>query len=385
MTALRRLRDRARALPPRSADLLLAAVVAVDGVLELTLTPGARLGAHGAVVVALMAAAVLVRRRVPFAALVLVFAGLIVGGRVEEVSEETIGPFIVLLAVLVSVGGRLEGRRFPAALALAVALALVAALSDTYPNRAEDFAFGLVLIAVAPLSLGRFLRRRSQLTQVLRETAASLERDRAQRARTAVAEERTRIAAELHDAVAHALSGMVIQASAAERLAVADPERAREALGAVEDSGREALDEMRRMLGVLRREDAEIALDPQPGLGQLAALARRSREAGLPVEVEVEGNVAALAPGVDLTAYRVVQEALYGAVQGDARTARVEVRYGHDRLDIRVDDDGGERGRGAALLGVRERLTIYGGELVVDGRTGAGHAVRARIPIGAAA
>ena len=383
MTALRRLRDRARALDPARQDLLLASVVAVEGLAELAFLIENGGSPAGLAAVAMITAAVYLHRRRPLAAIALGFSAIVVGETMTSISA-SIGPFLSLLGVAVSAAGRLEGRRFAAGLAIAMVLT-VASLALDPAEGGQEYVFGVLLLNVAPMFLGRFLRRRSQLNHALRETAESLERDRAQRARTAMTEERTRIAAELHDAIAHALSGMVIQAAAAKRLAATDPENARAALGAVEDSGREALDEMRRMLGVLRREDAEIALDPQPGLGQLAALARRSGEAGLPVEVEVGGSVAALAPGVDLTAYRVVQEALYSAVQGDARSARVEVRYGPDRLDIRVDDDGGERGGGASLLGVRERLAIYGGELVVDGRPGAGHAVRARIPIGAAA
>ena len=202
-------------------------------------------------------------------------------------------------------------------------------------------------------------------------------------------EERTRIARELHDIVAHCVSVMVIQTGAARSVARNDRAAAREALGAVESSGREALAEMRRMVGVLRKGDVELADTAPPGLSQLAALATRARAAGLPVEVHVEGRPRDLPAGLDLAAYRVIQEGLTNAIKhaGGAR-ARVVVLYAPTVLELEVSDDGvgpappaQESGSGHGLIGMRERLRLYGGELHSGRRRGGGFAVSARIPL----
>jgi signal transduction histidine kinase len=173
---------------------------------------------------------------------------------------------------------------------------------------------------------------------------------------------------------------MTVQASAARRLVPNDPERARRAFAAVESSGREALTEIRRLLGVLRREDEELALAPQPSLRHVASLARRVRAEGLAVELSVEGDVEALPAGVDLTAYRVVQEALGAALEeSGAGSARVRVRRRGDDVLVEVADDGGAGG-GSHLPALRDRVVLHGGQLLADpGR------VRARLPIGRAA
>ena len=239
-------------------------------------------------------------------------------------------------------------------------------------------------IVFGPALLGRVLRNRSQLNRTLREKARGLERDRAIRAAAAASEERTRIAGELHDVVAHALSAMVVQASGARRLAERDPARAAEAFQAVETSGREALTEIRGLLGVLRREDEELALAPQPSLRHVAALLRKVEASGLPVELVVEGDARDLPIGLDLTAYRVVQEAVGGALEhGHAGHVRVLVRYAADHVELEVVDDGGEPAR--PLLGIRERVTLAGGVLRAGARRDGGHVVRARLPLGGAA
>ncbi len=238
------------------------------------------------------------------------------------------------------------------------------------------------MISGGPILLGRVLRNRSQLNATLREKAERLRRERADQAEQAAIEERTRIAGELHDVVAHAMSAMVVQAGGARRLAEKDPERARAAFGAVEETGREALTDIRRLLGVLRREDEEIALAPQPSLRHLDSLVRRTHAAGLPVTLEIEGEERPLPPGVDLTAYRLVQSALGGALDhGAAGQAAIAVRYRPDGVDLEVSDDGdGVR----PLDGVRERVSLYGGQLHAGRRRGGGHRVRARLPVGGA-
>ena len=226
-----------------------------------------------------------------------------------------------------------------------------------------------------------------ELNERLRLKADTLRRERDAQAERAAASERTRIAGELHDVVAHAMSAMVVQAAGARRLAQKDPDRAREAFGTVEQTGREALTEIRRLLGVLRRDDEEIALAPQPSLRHLAALVQRSRAAGLPVELEVEGDERPLPAGVDLTAYRLVQEALNGALEQGARRQRAgrrplpARRASTSRCSTtarRATSSGGSPARASAW-----RCTAASSQ--AGRRRSGGHAVRARLPVGGAA
>jgi signal transduction histidine kinase len=252
---------------------------------------------------------------------------------------------------------------------------------DNYRDTPFDYLLSAVALIFGPVLLGRVLRNRAQLNRALSEKAGRLARERGERAAAAAAEERTRIAGELHDVVAHALSAMVVQAAGARRLAERDPARAAEAFHTVEISGREALTEIRGLLGVLRREDEELALAPQPSLRHVGSLVQRVQAAGLPVELAVEGEARELPIGVDLTAYRVVQEALGGALEhGHAGRARVRLSYGSDHVELEVADDGPTPAR--PLLGIRERVTLSGGTLRAGARRDGGHVVRARLPLG---
>jgi len=200
----------------------------------------------------------------------------------------------------------------------------------------------------------------------------------------AVAAQRERIVGALRDVVAPALTAMVVQAGAARRRAAAHPARAGAALEAVEGAGREALKELRRLLGVLRREGEEPALAPQPGLADVPTLVRRARLAGLEVRLRIDGAARALPAGIDLTAYRVVALALESAAGAAAAgRADVRVRYGADDVVVEVRDDGRHVVR--PLPGVRERVLLYGGELHAGVRAGGGHGVRARLPLGGVA
>nr|MBA3365712.1 sensor histidine kinase [Actinomycetota bacterium] len=199
-------------------------------------------------------------------------------------------------------------------------------------------------------------------------------------------EERARIARELHDVVGHSVSVMTVQASAVRRLLRPEQEREREALEVVERTGREALAEMRRMVGVLRRPEEAPALAPQPSLQHLERLVEQVRDAGLPVELRVEGDAPALPAGVDLTAYRLVQEGLTNALKhADAHSAEVVVRYVNGDVELEVSDDGrgtGEdTGGGQGLVGIRERVAVYGGELEAGPRPEGGFSLRARLPL----
>jgi signal transduction histidine kinase len=234
--------------------------------------------------------------------------------------------------------------------------------------------------------LGAYLRTRRLYVAELEERAARAERARAEQARAAVADERARIARELHDAVAHGVTVMVVQAEAAEEVLSADPERAREPLRKVQRSGREALVELRRLLGFLRDEDAAAERAPQPGLANLDALVESVRAGGLDVDVRVEGDPVPLPGGLDLSAYRIVQEALTNALKhaGPAH-ATVAVTYGDGMLELDVSDDGRGRsaadGAGQGLAGMRERVALYGGELESGPQPQRGFRVRARLPV----
>jgi signal transduction histidine kinase len=228
--------------------------------------------------------------------------------------------------------------------------------------------------------------RKFQEADEAKERAARAEREREHRARAAVSEERARIARELHDVVGHSVSVMTVQASAVRRLLRPEQEREREALLIVERTGREALAEMRRMVGVLRRPEEAPALAPQPSLEFVDKLVEQAREAGLPVDLRVEGEPLVLPAGVDLTAYRLVQEGLTNALKHSrAKRAEVLVRYGVGDIEVTVRDDGygagSDGGGGHGLVGMRERVAVYGGELEAGPQAEGGYRLRARLPV----
>jgi signal transduction histidine kinase len=248
----------------------------------------------------------------------------------------------------------------------------------------------LAVFAIAWVVGDNMRTRRAYLAE-LEARAARLEREREEKAERAVIDERTRIARELHDVIAHNVSVMVVQASAGEQVFDEDPERARESLAAVSSTGRAALTELRRLLGVIRAEDergGEPSYTPQPGIEYLDELVGQVREAGLPVELSVIGEPRQLPEGVGLCAYRIVQEALTNTLKhAHASTARVNVRYVADALELQVVDDGrgssavnGETG-GHGLIGMRERVALFGGELTASARGGHGYEIRARLPL----
>ncbi|MFE7598523.1 sensor histidine kinase [Streptomyces sp. NPDC057494] len=262
--------------------------------------------------------------------------------------------------------------------------ALLYAVFPLVPDVDSDLVPLLVLLPLALASHGVHLWRQRE-----RELRA----DQEAALRRAVEAERSRIARELHDVVTHNVSMMTIQAGAARTVLATSPEQAREAMLAVEAAGRTAMSELRHVMGLLTMAAegpdpaVDVALAPQPGLGRLTELTDRVRSSGVPVEVAVRGVPVVLPAGVDLAAYRVVQEALTNAVK-HAAGARVSVtvEYGTDRLRVEVSDTGGrrlrtaERGGGHGLLGLRERLAVYGGTLDAGSRPHGGYRVRAVIP-----
>jgi len=288
-------------------------------------------------------------------------------------------------------GRRTRGRRGTLGAAVAFAAWLLAAVVLAYGPASGSVGEVIgpwILFGGLPFVIGRVLATRSALTRELAASTARLEGEQEVRARRAAAEERNRMARELHDVIAHSVSVMVIQTSGARRVAKMDLEAAREALAVVDGSGRDALVELRRIVGVLRRGPDELAVCAAPGLSQLDALLERARAAGLPVELYVEGDHSALPPGLDLVAYRVVQEALTNALKHAGRArAEVRVSVGAHVLELEVSDTGrgpererGGDGSGHGLLGMGERVRLYGGELRAGRRPGGGFEVRTRIP-----
>ena len=289
------------------------------------------------------------------------------------------------------------GGRRAALVAGGVAAAAVVVVTSLPRTDADvvDTSFVSLALAGAWL-LGDRARLQRAWAAELQDRAVRLERERAGEARRAVASERTRIARELHDVVAHHVSMMVVQAEAGPVAAERDPARAAGAFEAIAATGRQALVEMRRLLGVLRGDgDQAPSRGPQPGLADVRSLVEQVGRAGLRVELVVEGEQEPLPAGVDLSAYRIVQEALTNVVKhaGSGR-ARVLVRYGEHDLEVQVRDEGGAGpglagpadGRaGQGLVGMRERVNLFGGELRAGPRPGGGFTVDARLPLRAPA
>jgi signal transduction histidine kinase len=380
---MKALRERIRGLDPRRADAFLAALFLLEAAVELAValpphTPDVVLVA---VVLVLMGGAVAFRRRLPLTTSLVSWSSfLVIDALPGAYNDHLVSVFFVMIFLSWSVGRHADDRRALISVAAGTVLMAAASALDNYNDSIANVISSTAFAVWAPVLIGRFMRHRAHLHDTLRAKAASLDAERAERARTAASDERTRIAGELHDVVAHALSAMVVQAGGARRLAERDPAQAASAFGAVETTGREALTEIRTLLGVLRREDEEIALAPQPSLRHVTSLVARARAAGLPTELEIEGEQRELPAGIDLTAYRVVQEALRGAAeQGAAGAAHVRLRYTGDHVALRVDDDGASFDRD--LPGIRERVGFYGGQLRAGAGREGGHSVRARLPL----
>ena len=250
----------------------------------------------------------------------------------------------------------------------------------------SNFVFITLRFVVAWLA-GYALRERAEQAEAAEQRAIQAEREREAAARVAVAEERARIARELHDIVAHAVSVMVLQVGAVSHRLPDSLAEDREALRSVERAGRTALTEMRRLLSAMRHDGEEVELGPQPGLDGLDALLDDVGRAGLPVELHVDGQPFPLPRGVDLSAYRIVQEGLTNALKhAHASDADVIVRYRPDELEIEVRDNGQgsatSDGQGHGLVGVRERVKIYGGEMSAGTSDGGGFVLSTRLPVG---
>jgi len=325
------------------------------------------------------------RRRFPFGAPVAIgvaiAASSFVDGRLIPSGVVTV---LVSITAFVLFGMLRDRNQAVAGLAVGIGVTAIVAHNDPHGG-IGSFVFVSVVFTIA-WTIGLLVSRPFYEADRARERAAQAEREREARARLAVSDERARIARELHDVVGHSVSVMTVQASAARRLLRPHQEQEREALLVVEKTGREALAEMRRMVGVLRRPEEAPALAPQPSLDQIEKLIEHTREAGLPVDFRIEGEPFELPAGVDLTAYRLVQEGLTNAMKhARAQHAEVVVRYGDEDVEVTVTDDGlgggdGDGG-GHGLVGLRERVSVYGGQLEAGPRAGGGFRLRAKLPV----
>jgi signal transduction histidine kinase len=329
------------------------------------------------------------RRRFPGAVLALVVASGLAFAALD------LPPDILGLAILVAVYSvAAYGRRWVALAGLAVAeLGLVAVQLTPGRIGVDTLVVNMGVVAAAWL-LGHFAHNYRAYAARLEERTGELERARAELARRAVVEERLRLARELHDVVAHAMSVIAVQSGVGAHVASTQPEEAAKALAAIEATSRAALTELRRLLGVLRQEDEPQGdLAPVPGLADLDGLLAEVAKAGLAVRLQVEGRPAHLPAGVDLSAYRIVQEALTNVVKhaGPAR-AQVAIRYRDHEVRVEVTDDGrgaaaptgdGRARVGHGLIGMRERVSVFGGDLEVGPRPGGGFRVAARLPFAA--
>jgi signal transduction histidine kinase len=375
--------------PALLTDIALAAGLTVFAQLNLRLhidgsTP---YGTPWAVTVCTLAATgvLALRRRAPLAT-ALGVAAAVAGPQLFTVLTFTLwGGFLPLLVAAYAVA-RYSDRWHALAGALAIATAVVVVmLRVPSAGTAGNIPFAVVPLAVVT-GLGRGLCRWQRSHAALSLHATRLAEDQEAWVRDAVAAERGRIARELHDVVAHCVSVMVIQAGAAEDLLDRDPGGARRPLRAVQDTGQQAVAELGRMLGLLRGGGAPDSLAPQPGVAQLPELVAQVRAAGLPVEYDVVGTPQELPAGIDVTLYRLAQEALTNVLK-HARGARATVvlRYAEAAVQLAVRDDGRsaatESSQGHGLIGMHERVLLYGGTLTAGPQDGGGFAVDAAIPL----
>jgi signal transduction histidine kinase len=370
-------------LAPRTREALLAAGLTVAVELELALSDRMTVGRAAAALLVTLPLAF--RLRFPLPVLVLVVAGVVVEAALG--GNPTTGPVFPVIAVLLAlyaVGSRTRGVRLAVGAGVALTGLFVASRLA-----GADLGSSLVvppLVTTCGLVIGGALGVLRFEADTFAERASELERERDERGRVAVAEERRRIARELHDVIGHSISVMGVEAGAVRSVLREDQQREREALLAVERTGREAVGEMRRLIGLLRTEGDGVG-EPSPSLRRVEQLIGEMRDAGLAVRLRVEGDLSVIPPGVDLAGFRIVQEALTNALKHAPR-ANVEARVSctEHELEIEVTDDGSaqpipDTGPGHGLLGMRERTSLYGGELTTGPRDGGGFAVYARIPL----
>jgi signal transduction histidine kinase len=326
------------------------------------------------------------RRRFPISVFLLIVAAAVIpAGQFGTPASGYVGITAIMIGAY-SVGAYSRHTILSPLLLLVVALFIVTVVHGQLPP--IPVAAGPFLVLLPLWLIGNALRTRQLRADSMEDRAVRLEREREAETRAAIAAEQSRMAREIHDVVAHSVSVMVVEAGAARQVLTSSPEEARDALLAVEASGREAMTELRNMLGVLRDSEAGPDLAPQPGLKYLEPLVQRVGEAGLPVHLRIDGTPRPLTPGIDLAAFRIVQEALTNCLKysGMARTD-VVLEYRDTELKLEVLDDGANENLGAGdrvgrgLLGMRERVALYGGTLEAGPRLERGYAVRAWLPV----
>lgn len=363
---------------PPAADIAIAAAFVLFSVAEALFSPAVTSPVLHVVIAGAGMAALAWRRSFPVGV-----AAVVVGIDLAINPEQQFSTLLSLVLVCYTIGAETEPPRSYAGLALVVLPFVGVSVSEGIVP--SDVAAALVFL-VGPWTVGAAVRQRVARTEEAVARADRLERAQKEQAAAAAAEERTRIARELHDIVSHSISVVTIQTQAVRRRL--GPEHAKEAedLAAVEATAREALAEMRRLFGVLRSDGEAASLTPQPGLHELDRMIAQVRGSGLDVDLEVAGGRYDLPPGVDLAAYRIVQEGLTNALRhSGASHARVMLRYGQGRLDIVVEDDGKGLAEvatgGHGLVGVRERVALYDGRVDVGPGPSGGVRLAASLPV----
>jgi signal transduction histidine kinase len=382
---------RLRSLSPQAIDLALAGALTAYAQIDVWvrgLVPGEEVPA--ALALAAMTAPLAFRRRWPLGAAALSMGALAVEALVAHGRPQGGALLFPILLVLYTVSAHAELSRALAGAGLAVAAALLQSTQDPTIVRVGDLVlvdvFFLGLIGGGVWLAGRYVRRRRGDVARLEGSAALAKREREERARRAVAAERARIARELHDVIAHTVSVMGVQAAAAAQVLSSNPERARPPLESIQETARDAVAELHRLLGVLREGSEPTGLAPQPGLEALDALIVQARDTGLDLELQIEGDPQPLSPGIELTAYRIIQEALTNARKhAPGASVRVTIAYRSDAVSLFVADDGpgpsrNGDGTGNGIIGMRERTALYGGRLQTGPRREGGFFVRASLP-----
>lgn len=353
---------------------VLAGIAAVELLVDGSVAPVRAIAA-----MAVCGLGVSLRRKAPLAAFLVTWAGLFAVSWFQPGWDDESIVFVVFYMVaLYSLGAHTRGRAVWAAAAIVVAGIVLFVAFDGDPFAPGDVVFATFFVG-GPWAAGVAIRLRRDREQIL-----------VHENELAVARERARIARELHDVVAHAISVTVVQARGGRAMLGRDEAAVRRALDAIEQTNTAALSDMRRLLAVLRDTDtADSARSaPQPSLANLDRLVEQVRGTGLPVDVEVKGHPGGIPPGVDLSAYRIVQEALTNVVKhaGEGARARVRVAYSPDDLEVTVSDDGrgsagpGDAGGGHGLVGIRERVAVVGGSVEAHPREDGGFVVSARLP-----
>lgn len=326
------------------------------------------------------------RRSTPLMVLAVAITDLALNFAVARGVHDSMASAIAMLMGVYSAAVYTSGSTTYLAFLGTLALIPLVNLQGTRPSWALSDMLFLSIVIVGPWIAGKAVRRHRELERRLEELTLELDRQLEEKQGVAVAEERSRIARELHDVVAHAITVMILQARGGRKSLDMAPHEAVKAFNAIEITASQALTEMRRMLGLLEPDVQAAELAPYPSLRHLPDLIRQVEEAGLPVDFVVEGYPVALPPGVDLSAYRIVQEALTNSLKHAGHTtARVVIRYEGDSLALDLTDEGtgpnGRPGEGRGLIGMRERVALYGGEIYVGPGDDGGFAVRVQLPV----